>query len=210
MTFFDETAFLAATGATENGSVPNSGNVGSSASIGNLNFESINNQNLYFGTGSAGLKLGGSSGTHIYDWSPLIAGFDIAISGKEDLRITVIPSSSSIFAFGFDFAEPTDATTNVLEVNRIDSLFEVRLYNNLDLGDAFTFNAPDDEAYFVGAWTDFPFNKVEIIETGGIDNEFFGEFFTGSTPIPEPATLFLLGTGIFCLAGLGRKKLKRK
>ncbi len=34
--------------------------------------------------------------------------------------------------------------------------------------------------------------------------------YTGSAPVPEPATLLLMGAGLFGLAGMGRKKLKKQ
>lgn len=63
----------------------------------------------------------------------------------------------------------------------ITSLGKVRLFN---------FNAPNNTASFVGVWSDIAFNKVQIRETsGGIDNEYFGRFYTVqvAAPVPEPA-----------------------
>lgn len=45
-----------------------------------------------------------------------------------------------------------------------------------------------------------------IAETYHIDNLVFGS--TSSTPVPEPATMLLLGLGMVGLAGIGRKKKK--
>ena len=210
--FYDKDAFLAATGAVSNGSVPNSGNVGTSATIGNITFESINGLSIYFGTGPTGVNLGGSGGGLIYDWTSYLDGNDIAISGSEDLRVTILALASPVYSLGFDFVEPTDVTTNVAERDIVDSSFLVKLMDSgtATVFDSFSFNAPDDVAYFVGAWTNYGFDRVEIIETGGIDNEFFGEFYTGTTPVPEPATMLLLGSGLIGLAAVGRKKFRKK
>ena len=71
------------------------------------------------------------------------------------------------------------------------------------------FNAPNDTAAFAGVWSDAAFDRVEIRETtGAIENEFFGQFYTGTTPIPEPATLTLFGTGL-ALIGLALRRRRK-
>jgi len=69
-----------------------------------------------------------------------------------------------------------------------------------------SFTRPNDSLQFVGLWTSDPFDRIEIRDTTGtIDNEFFGNFTTGTTPAPEPASLALLGAGVAVLIG-GRRR----
>lgn len=211
-TFDDKAAFLAATGATSaTGDLPNLGSVGSSQTVGDIQFSSP--AGLWFGTGASGVQM--IDGTRIYDWAPQLDGNDIAINGIENLDAGVI-LDDPVFSLGFDFFEPSrhdpDEELNLnTSAAGIDSTFEVGLYMDDVLLGSFEFNAPDDIAAFVGVWTDTTFNRVTIREIeGGIGNEFFGQFYTGDAPIPEPGTMLLLGSGLIGLFALGRKKLLKK
>jgi hypothetical protein len=134
------------------------------------------------------------------DWTLGLPGPDIAISDVENLNMGL---SSPVYALGFDFVEPEKDPN--LNAPFVDSTFTVTLKNNVVTVDSFTFNRPSDIAAFVGIWGDTAFDRVEIRETtGGIENEFFGQVYTGTTPVPEPGILILLGLSMVSIAGLRR------
>jgi hypothetical protein len=188
----DKTDFLTATGATSVGAFPDDGSIGphpASKIVGDATFSTVHaGQALYVGANGIGAVTNG-------DWTLLTAGNDIALSDNEDLDVDL---SSSVYSIGFEFVEPSCTNSNQDETNIcaddeiganvpnasiIDSEFEVTLKDGGITIAQFTFNATDDQAAFVGVWSNDPFDSVEIRETtGGNDNEYYGEFFTGDTP----------------------------
>lgn len=201
VTFSDQSTFLTATGATSaTGPMPNVGAVPpASGAVGSVTFSSVPpSGTLYIGAAGVGAVPAG-------DWYVPLAGFEIAISGSENLD-ALFTSSVSVYSFGFVFAEP-DTTMPPWGGSPVDSTFTVTLLNGATIVDSFAFNAPDDVISFVGAWSDTPFDRVEIRENAdNIDDEYFGEFFTGTTPVPVPAAVWLLGGALVGLVGISRRR----
>jgi hypothetical protein len=184
ITFADKASFLATTAATDaTGALPNLGfRAQQVTTIGAITLTPILGHGLWVGTGAA------------TDWTPLLPGHDIAIDDTEMLDVSFSPA----FSLGFDFAEPSGG---------IDSTFSITLLNGVSPVGSFTFDAPDDVGAFVGVWSDASFNRAQIRETvGGSDDEFFGHFYTGTAPLPEPS-IFALGIfGAITALGFSRRR----
>ena len=188
VTFDDKAGFLTPTGAAKSADFDGigTGNKGTSFSVGSLTFSSLNGYSLW-----------------VRDWTDRLDDessdeAELAISGVENLDVN-INLGGEVFSFGFEFVEPQfDANVNGPFV---DSTFTVTLLSGATMVNSFSFNAPNDQAAFVGVWStsDQGFDNVQIRETdGGIGNEFFGEFYVGNQPIPEPASL-----AVWSLLGMG-------
>ncbi|MDO8478199.1 MAG: PEP-CTERM sorting domain-containing protein [Candidatus Rokubacteria bacterium] len=192
----DKVTFLTSTGATSaTGPLPDLGTATPQpVTVGSITFSSPPPSTVVIGVAGHG----------ILDWTTLLPGNDIAINAVENLNMV---SAAPVFAMGFDFVEPAlgGSTTDTCFVAICtDSTFAVTVKNGSTIIHAFTFNAADDVAAFVGVWSSDAFDRLEIRELNNtIDDEFWGQVYTGDRPlpaVPAPMTLALLGAG---LAGLG-------
>lgn len=195
ITFSDKTTFLASTGAASaTGALPNAGAVGAGYTVGSVSFTTLSGQ---FFIGAANLFPG-----VVTDWSAAIPGHDIAISGEESFRADFL---APVYSLGFDFFEPIvnspiNPKTDDCFAPCFDSTFQVTLFSGATALGSFTYNAPDATLAFVGVWTDVAFDRVEILDLNlKNDDEYWGEFYTGTTPVPEPGTVVLLGSGLLAL-----------
>ena len=190
--FDDKTTFELASGAVSAGDIPQSSS-GVEFSVGVLDFKNSPNETL----------------NAVRNWSTLIdEEYDLAIDGPENFDIE---TTASLFAFGFDFHEPSITTppgpSNPDTCNTpicIDSTFQIQVFNGAVLIGSEQFQRPDDTLTFVGLTTTESFNRIEIREiVGNSDNEFFGNFLIGTAvPAPGSAGIVLLA----CLIGIATRR----
>lgn len=183
----DRDAFLAETNARMNlPRIPDLGqNPMTSFTLGNLTFKS-----------SGGFYMGGITQT------VLLPGNEIAINGLENLDVFI---ARPVTAFGFDFAEPTD---DPIDPDHVESTFEVTLLLGVTEVGTVQFVPAMDKALFYGISSDGEFDAVEIREiVGGIENEYFGEFYLDTDPVPAVSTwgltvmvLLLLSAGTLVMS----------
>ena len=179
----DKVAFLASTGATSaTGPLPNLGQIpGDNVVIGSLTVE--------VAPGGNGLFVGG--GSTVDDFYPERDGNEIAL-GFEHLQVT---SAQPVYAMGFEMVEP-NATQASWGGTPVDSTYQVTAYDGATAIWQGVVYPPDDVVSFTGFWSDRPFNRMVIDDvTNDPDNEYFGEFYTATTPAPAAPIAAVTTTG---------------
>jgi hypothetical protein len=175
-TYDDRSAFLAETGGgSATGALPDLGLV-TSATVGSVTFG--------LAPGGDNIAIGAVGTLAAPDWYAPLPGNDIAL-GFENLSATL---ATPVYALGWEFAQP-DVTMPSFGGLPVDSTYEVSLYNGATLVGQVQFaSIPTDVVTFLGVWSSAPFTYAEIIDVTASpfvdDDEFFGEFFTGTTPLP--------------------------
>ena len=157
-TYENRSLFLSVTGAAAVDPIPNLGGVGHGYTVGDLTYS------------TGGTLIFGIS----YDWSTLLPGNDIAISGLENLNVTV---DEMVYAIGYEFHEPSQAIGGVSNSTGtsafIESTFQIKVFQDDELLETVQYMPPNDIRAFFGVASDQPFNKISITEiVGGSENEY--------------------------------------
>lgn len=175
-TYRDKTAFLADTSATAaTGPLPDLGLI-PSAIVGSVTFS--------LAPGGDNLAIGATGTLASPDWCPLTPGNDIAM-GFENLAVAL---AGPVYSLGFDFVQPNVSMPS-WGGTPVDSIYEISLSFGASLVGKVQFESiASDVETFLGVWTSVPFDSATIIDITPSpfvdDDEFLGEFHTGTNPAP--------------------------
>jgi len=118
-------------------------------------------------------------------WSPRIPGFQIAISGWEEIDVDV---GLPVLALGWDMVEPENDWDPARGDPFADSTFSVNVQNGSTTIASFEFNVDNDTAAFIGISSNTAFDRIEVREIAGSnDDEIFGQFYVNPAPDTCPA-----------------------
>jgi hypothetical protein len=180
--YFDKAAFLADTGASSaTGPLPDVGIVLDADVAPPVSSYVLGSVTFGLTLGSDNVFIGANGTTTEPDWYPQTPGNDMAF-GWERFQVS---TPDPVYSFGFDIVEP-DVTMPDFGGTPEESTYEFLLFNGtLHIGTVLFDGKkiPNDVETFIGVWSDKPFDRVVINDlSGSDDDEFLGEFYTGTTP----------------------------
>jgi hypothetical protein len=180
--YYDKASFLAQTAATSaTGPLPDAGLV-LDVSTNPLGTYPLGSLVFSLAPGSDNVAVGAAGTAAAPDWYPQTPGNDMAL-GWERVQVS---TTGPVYSFGFDIVEP-DATMPPFGGTPEESTYEFLLFNGPAFVGRVEFDGasiPNDVETFIGVWSDQPFDRVIINDiTGSDDDEFYGEFYTGDTPL---------------------------
>ena len=132
-------------------------------------------------------------------WNPYIAGTELLYTSAQIANFNFWPSGvdspiQPATSFGFEIEPNFYAPFSILLYTA-----EGELSQTVE-GEA--------GAKFFG-WVNEEVYSFTVITYGDSDGFAMGRFVEGTTAVPEPSTLFLLGSGLIGLVGYGRRRMKK-
>jgi hypothetical protein len=193
--YFNKEAFIADTGASSaTGPLPDVGIILDADVDPPVSSYTLGSVTFGLTLGSDNVFMGAAGTTTEPDWYPPTPGNDMAF-GWERFQVS---TSGPVYSFGFDIVEP-DVTMPDFGGTPEESTYEFLLFNGtLHVGTVLFDGTkiPNDVQTFIGVWSDKPFDRVVINDlSGSDDDEFLGEFYTGTTPSGCTANLDLSYAG---------------
>src|SRR5262245_4784089 len=172
--------FLAATGATAATGIdatgaalplPDLGAVYGPAPIGAVTFLA---PRLYVGTA-------GQPDIENNDWTLLLDGPDIALTGSDPVKQLDVSFAQPVFAAGFEFVQPQNGPN--VGPRFSDATFTVELKAGHRTIRELAVSPPNDVPTFIGMWADVAFDNVSIRSLNAWGTKVFGKAFTSTTPV---------------------------
>lgn len=151
-------------------------------------------------------------GGGIVSYTPAVMGAPVFLDEGDFFDVTVgtisIPASLGVgtatLEVDFDMPAPAGTVSDEGDFAVVSLLFFT--LGAIDFGDPETFGYDYNGA--TGGLMEVDFNNLAGV-TGGTSVDITARITNVHDPIPEPATMVLLGFGIIGLAGISRKKFKK-